>query len=119
MSFKHLGGVLSPGQEFVCFRCRVGWSGPYTRLARRNVQTESESRSPPLEAILGLTSHPSRDEKSTSEATTPDRPTDSITVRRVRSFRGPLLRLQSAVARKKRQVGPSLIITIFQTLVFW
>lgn len=118
MTFKHLGGALSPGQEFVCFRCRVGWSGSYTRLTRRNVQTESESRSSPVEALLGLILRPPRDGKSTSEATIPNQSTNNSIVRRIPSLKDALHKTPSALARKKRHVSMSPINTILHTLDF-
>lgn len=85
MSLKHFGGALTPSQEFVCFRCRIGWNGPHNRLARRNVQTESQSPSPPLQDILGSIPQRSRDEKSASGATVPRQQADFGKIRRVLS----------------------------------
>lgn len=70
MNLKHIGGVLTPGEEFVCFRCRVGWNGLNTRLARRNVQTEGQVLAS-LGNILDSVPIPSRTKKSTPGAAVP------------------------------------------------
>jgi hypothetical protein len=44
MSFKHLGGALTPSQGYVCLRCRFGRSLS-ARQTIRNIQTESEGAS--------------------------------------------------------------------------
>ena len=107
MSFKYLGGCLTPGQEFVCFRCRLGWIGPYTSLARRNVQTETQSVSSSFEKVLGLISSLPIAEKSTPGAISPGK------LRRRKTRKGRSLKAAKDSASKDIRVSISLMNKIF------
>lgn len=108
---------MTPGQEFVCFRCRVGWSGPNTRLGRRNVQTESQSRSSLLEGIIRSISHPSSEDKSTHGALVRKLSSKNVKFRRV-SFIRTVRNVANGVASEEDQVGIFLVDEIFHAIAF-
>lgn len=117
MSLRHLGGALTPGQEFVCLRCRIGLSGPNTRLARRNVQIESQSRPAPSAEILGSISSLSRGRKSTAAATLSSQRTRNLKIKRVRSERALVRRITNHSISQGIQVGMFLVDERFHSLI--